>query len=1367
MNRVLSLNLPSRTLGLLLLWSSIHASPGATFSFNRIDPAETSSTNWPGLSAVVGSSTTNNLTVRYFGRSKTTRDAPDFTIAVLPDTQYYTAGLNGGQPEMFTAQTEWILANRTNRNIVFVTQLGDCVEHGDNDGDDSEWRNVTNSLYRLEDPGRTELPAGIPYGVTVGNHDQWPLSDPTGATRFYNQYFGADHFLDRDYYGGHFGANNDNHYELFSASGMDFIVIHFAYNPWPGSELLAWANQLLQTYSNRRAIVVSHYLLNNGFNGLFSSQGVATYEALKGNPNLFLMLCGHMIPGEGQRTDTFQGRKIWTVLSNYQDRENGGNGRMRLYEFSPSTGVIRVRTYSPWLDAYESDADSQFEIPYAMGDTNWTLLGTQTGITPGSPTTVVWPALAHGAAYEWYVSASDGVTTTNGPVWSFRTAEAAANTPPFVSLSNPANNSRFAAPGGILLGAKATDGEGDVDRIEFYAGALKLGETSAAAATLRWTNAAAGSYAIYAVATDRGGLATTSAVAMVTVTNPPPGKLLRGPYLQVGTPNSIVVRWRSDIPTTSRVRFGTNLAQLDRMVELADAVTEHIVTLSGLEPQTRYYYSVGSVGGLLAEAGPEQNFVTHPVPGTAKPTRIWVIGDAGTATASQAAVRDAYYNFTGTNHTDLWLQLGDNAYYYGTDTDYQHAVFDVYQSMLRKSVTWPTLGNHDTSQATAYVDTYPYFSIFTLPTQGEAGGVPSGTKHYYSFDYGNIHFICLDSMTGDRSADGAMANWLREDLANTTNTWTIAFWHHPPYTKGSHNSDAEAELIQMRQNFLPILEAGGVDLVLSGHSHSYERSHLLDGHYGPSSSLDPSMILNSGGGRTDGAGAYVKTPGEAHQGTIYAVAGSSGWTSGGPLDHPAMFIAMNQLGSMVLDISGDRLEAKFIRETGAIQDHFTLLKSYPPMTVQIPYLTDGTYFDAASDIPLSATVSGGSNEIASLQLLANGSVIGETADRRLGLNWSQPAPGRYTLLAVAVDTLGNSVTSAPVQVAVTTLISVTNQLIATQSAWKFLDDGSNLDVAWLTPDYDDSSWARGSGPFGYGEDDAATVIQYGPDANNKFVTTYFRREFVVTRAANYSALYLRIKRDDGAAVYLNGIEAFRDNLAPEAAFDQFTPEPGDEDASAEFIEGALNASLLVEGTNSIAVEIHQYSGDSPTMSFDLELYGVQSFWDELPPIAADYYAVANVNTTLQIAGDEILRGCNDPDQDPLLLTGVSPASSRGGSVLLVSNLVSYVPPANWVGMDQFTYTITDGRGGNASALVTVRVREPFLANSKLTGRLLSPRFEVRFTGAPGRTYTVQRAGQLDGPWETVGHSTAGSAGEVNFLDPQAPPAQAYYRLSYP
>jgi len=431
----------------------------------------------------------------------------------------------------------------------------------------------------------------------------------------------------------------------------------------------------------------------------------------------------------------------------------------------------------------------------------------------------------------------------------------------------------------------------------------------------------------------------------------------RGPYLQRGTPNSTVLRWRTNIATDSRVSYGTTQGALTSNTDNSIQTTEHEVLLSGLSAGTKYFYSVGSTSQVLAGNDANHFFVTSPVAGTSIPTRIWVLGDSGTANTDAQAVRNAYLNFTGSTTTNLWLMLGDNAYENGTDSEYQAAVFDMYPTILRQSVLWPALGNHDTAQSSNPPASLPYFAMFTLPTNAEAGGMASGTEKYYSFDYGNIHFICLDSMTSDRSASGPMATWLRADLASTTRQWTIAFWHHPPYSKGSHDSDTDPILAEMRQNFLPILEDAGVDLVLAGHSHAYERSYLIDGHYGLSSTFTNAMKKDGGSGRADGTGAYSKPtlgPG-AHEGAVYAVAGSSGQISGGTLNHPAMFISLNNLGSMVLDINGNTLDAKFLRENGAIADYFRIVKgTVAPVPPAAPTNLTATTF-SSSQINLTWT----------------------------------------------------------------------------------------------------------------------------------------------------------------------------------------------------------------------------------------------------------------------------------------------------------------------------------------------------------------------------------------------------------------------------
>ena len=507
-------------------------------------------------------------------------------------------------------------------------------------------------------------------------------------------------------------------------------------------------------------------------------------------------------------------------------------------------------------------------------------------------------------------------------------------------------------------------------------------------------------------------------------------QLTRGPYLQSGSSTSVVVRWRTSGPSDGVVRYGFDPANLVWTSTQTAVATEHEVKLSSLSPLTTYYYSVGSTTETIAGGDANHVFTTSPVTGAPTPTRVWVLGDSGTADANARAVRDAYYAFAGSASPSLWLMLGDNAYEQGLDTEYQAAVFDMYPNTLRRSVLWPTLGNHDGAAADSATGTGPYYDMFTLPKSGEAGGFASGTEAYYSFDYANIHFICLESFETSRAAGGPMLTWLQNDLASTNQRWIVAYFHHPPYSKGSHDSDIDIEMREMRQNALPILEAGGVDLVLTGHSHSYERSYLIDGHYGLSSSFTNAMKKNGGSGREDGTGAYNKpTMGPApHEGAVYAVAGSSGQTSGGTLNHPAMFISMSVLGSMVLDVADNRLDAKFIDNTTAIRDYFTLVKG---ATSVAPTITTNSFPDGTNGVAYSAqaTASGGAPPytwaIATGQLPA-GLSLNPSSGAITGLPTEAAGTSAFDLRVTGSDSLSSTKplsirVAAPLQLTTTTL----------------------------------------------------------------------------------------------------------------------------------------------------------------------------------------------------------------------------------------------------------------------------------------------------------------------------------------------------------
>jgi hypothetical protein len=408
----------------------------------------------------------------------------------------------------------------------------------------------------------------------------------------------------------------------------------------------------------------------------------------------------------------------------------------------------------------------------------------------------------------------------------------------------------------------------------------------------------------------------------------------RGPYLQRANNNTVVVRWRTNINSPSILDCGTSLGNLNNTTTDATLKTEHVLTIDSLTAATKYYYRIRNATDTLVFPNANTFFKTYPTPGDEAPLTAWLLGDCGSASSNARNVRNAYYNYIDTNHTDMILLLGDNAYDDGTDAEYQTALFEnMYGDKLRNSVLWACLGNHDGHTANSSTQTGPYYDIFTFPKLGECGGEPSGTEAYYSFDHGNVHFVILDSYETDRTVGGNMYDWLEEDLQNTTAYWIVAFWHHPPYSKGDHNSDTDAAMKQMRENFNPLFETYGVDLILGGHSHSYERTFLINGHYGLAASFNPAIHTVGTNGDESGQPelneTYYKAPvgPESGAGTVYTVTGSAGKLDDDPpLNHNAMYYDAASLGSSVLKINGDTLSLIYLRQNGNIDDHFTIIK---------------------------------------------------------------------------------------------------------------------------------------------------------------------------------------------------------------------------------------------------------------------------------------------------------------------------------------------------------------------------------------------------------------------------------------------------------
>ncbi len=431
--------------------------------------------------------------------------------------------------------------------------------------------------------------------------------------------------------------------------------------------------------------------------------------------------------------------------------------------------------------------------------------------------------------------------------------------------------------------------------------------------------------------------------ARFTITTAPAAVLLRGPYLQMVTQTSANLRWRTDVPAQSRVRFGTAAPTLAAFKDDSAFVTEHEVKITGLSPYTTYYYSIGDMSDTL-QGDASNYFRTIPPAGADdRLLRIGVIGDCGNASTNQINVRNRLQNYLGANYMDSWILLGDNAYSSGTDNEFQAQFFNIYKdNFLKQNPLWPAPGNHDYQNGSAARQNdhnMPYYDMFTMPKNGEVGGTASGTEAYYSFDIGNVHFLSLDSYGKENNAtrmydtSGAQVTWIKNDLAaNQNNQWVVAYWHHPPYTKGSHNSDTEGELVSIRQNFIRILERYGVDLILCGHSHDYERSKIMQGHYGVENTFSaPMHHLDSSSGKYDGSAnsCPYKKDSVMNKGTVYVVAGSAGQLGGTTTGYPhdAMYYSnATNGGSMVLEVLGNRLDAKWICADGVVRDQFTMMK---------------------------------------------------------------------------------------------------------------------------------------------------------------------------------------------------------------------------------------------------------------------------------------------------------------------------------------------------------------------------------------------------------------------------------------------------------
>ncbi len=300
----------------------------------------------------------------------------------------------------------------------------------------------------------------------------------------------------------------------------------------------------------------------------------------------------------------------------------------------------------------------------------------------------------------------------------------------------------------------------------------------------------------------------------------------RAPYVQNPTQTTVELAWRSLEPAIGSIKYDTEKGRLGNEVVEPGPRQKHHLELFGLEPSTRYFYAVYEDGQEVYE---EENFRTGRRDTETKFSFL-VLGDSGVDTPTQWKVGEEMRKSMDQEEVDFVLHVGD--VHQGIGDYYDNVYFKPYREILKNVNIFTSLGNHDviTDNGAVYLDD------FYLPNNN-----PDSTERYYSFRWGNAFFIALD--TNMNYAPGtAQYDFLIEALKSperTSATWTFVYAHHPPFTEYWTNYYGD-ETVQ--NHLVPVYEAYDVDMVLNGHTHSYERGEREHVHY---------LVSGGGGGALD------------------------------------------------------------------------------------------------------------------------------------------------------------------------------------------------------------------------------------------------------------------------------------------------------------------------------------------------------------------------------------------------------------------------------------------------------------------------------------------------------------------------------------
>jgi len=299
-----------------------------------------------------------------------------FTIAVLPDTQHYSEK----HPETFLAQTQWLIENQASRNIAYVLHLGDITNHNSPE----EWQNADRAMQVLE--------GKIPYAMVPGNHDYSSRGSCSDRTTLLNDYFPLSRYKQQPTFGGTYDKESDrteNTYHTFTAGGRKFLVLGLEFGP--RSDVIRWANEVVASFPDHKAILITHaymYFDDTRYDwtkfGTMQTWNPHNYPLAKGNDDVndgqelwdklisrhdsfFMTLNGHVLrDGLGKLTSAGpSGKSVHQMLVNFQMRPKGGDGWLRLLEFSADQNSIQVRDYSPTRKQLNQSIQNRFSLDLA------------------------------------------------------------------------------------------------------------------------------------------------------------------------------------------------------------------------------------------------------------------------------------------------------------------------------------------------------------------------------------------------------------------------------------------------------------------------------------------------------------------------------------------------------------------------------------------------------------------------------------------------------------------------------------------------------------------------------------------------------------------------------------------------------------------------------------------------------------------------------------------------------------------------------------------------------------------------------------------------------------------------------------------